>query len=293
VLLFDPGIDVHAELLRGLESALAGEPLWSDLVITACPDGNEQEPACLPSALEAPDLLVTIGSRLFRRVSMRAGDHPVLAALIPGAAFDEVLSGMERSRRLRFAAVTLEQPAERQLQLAALLIEDLERVGVVVSAERAETIRNLLHGNASSGPEIVIEPVGDPGETALAFERIMDESDALLALPDPLLLNPNNTKWLLYMALNRNLPVIGYSAAATRAGALASVFSTPRQVGQQVARTLLDWSRDGRLPAARAIHPEDYRVETNPTVARRLGIRAPSAAELEAGLRHRKGAADK
>lgn len=292
-LLYDPGIDVHVELLRGLESALADEPLWSDLVITACPDGNEQADACLPSALDAPDLVVTVGSRLFRQFSMQTGDYPVLASLIPGAAFDELLSGTAQSRRLRFAAVTLEQPPERQLQLAALVVEDLERVGVVVSAKRAETIRNLLHEKASTGPKIVIESVGDPGETALAFERVMDECDALLALPDPLLLNPNNTKWLLYMALNRNLPVFGYSAAATRAGALASVFSTPQQVGQQLARTLLDWSRDGGLPAARAIHPEDYRVETNPTVARRLGIRPPPAAELEAGLRHWKGAVEK
>lgn len=293
MLLFDPGIDVHAELLRGLASALAGEPLWSDLVITACPDGNEAQAACLPSGLEASDLVVTIGSRLFRRVSMRTGDYPVLAALIPAAAFDEVLSGMERSRRQRFAAVTLEQPAERQLQLATLVIDDLERVGMVVSAERAERIRNLFPEKPGTGPEIVIESVGDLDETALAFERVMDESDALLALPDPLLLDPNNTKWLLYMALNRNIPVFGFSAAATRAGALASVFSTPQQVGHQLARTLLDWARNGGLPANRVIHPEDYRVETNPVVARRLGIRPPSAAELEAELRHRKGAAGK
>lgn len=292
-LLFDPGIDVHAELLQGLESALAGEPLRSDLVITACPDGNEEEPACLPTALETPDLLVTVGSRLFRRFSMQTGDYPVLAAMIPGAAFDEALSGMAQSGRLRFSAVTLEQPAQRQLQLATLVITDLERVGVVVSAERAGKIRELFPENPGKGPEVLIEAVGDVDETALAFERIMDESDALLALPETLLLNPNNTKWLLYMALNRNLPVFGYSAAATRAGALASVFSTPQQVGQQLARTLLDWSRNGILPAGRAIHPGDYRVETNATVARRLGIRLPPAAELEAGLRRREGTAGK
>jgi len=292
MLLFDPGIDVHAEFLRGLESVLASEPLWSDLAITACPGGDEAEAACLPSALEAPDLVGTVGSRLFRRFSTRTGDYPVLAALIPVAAFDEVLSGTEQSRRQRFAAVTLEQPAERQLQLATLVMDDLERVGMVVSAERAERIRNLFPEKPGTGPAIVIESVGDPDETALAFERVMDESDALLALPDPLLLNPNNTKWLLYMALNRNLPVFGYSAAATRAGALASVFSTPQQVGQQLGRTLLDWSRNGSLPAKRVIHPEDYQVETNPSVARRLGIRPPPAAELETALRHRKGATE-
>ena len=178
MLLFDPGIDVHAEFLRGLESVLASEPLWSDLAITACPGGDEAEAACLPSALEAPDLVGTVGSRLFRRFSTRTGDYPVLAALIPVAAFDEVLSGTEQSRRQRFAAVTLEQPAERQLQLATLVMDDLERVGMVVSAERAERIRNLFPEKPGTGPAIVIESVGDPDETALAFERVMDERRA-------------------------------------------------------------------------------------------------------------------
>jgi hypothetical protein len=60
--------------------------------------------------------------------------------------------------------------------------------------------------------------------------------DALLAVPDPLVFNSQTAANILAAAYRRRIPLIGFSPAYTRAGALVSLYSTPDQIGFAAAK---------------------------------------------------------
>ncbi|MGE0372659.1 MAG: hypothetical protein AB7Q01_12290, partial [Gammaproteobacteria bacterium] len=103
-------------------------------------------------------------------------------------------------------------------------------------------------------------------------------NDVILAVPDAEALTPNIAKWLLYMAYQKEIPVIGFSKAFVDAGALGAIFTTPEQIGRQAAEIVLRavlQARDKRdvvwkLPPPQ--YPVYFNVEINDSVARSLKL---------------------
>ncbi|MES9968078.1 MAG: hypothetical protein ABW074_12490, partial [Sedimenticola sp.] len=62
------------------------------------------------------------------------------------------------------------------------------------------------------------------------------------------------------------------SAAYVKAGALAAVYSTPEDIGRQLAETIKEFLDSGgkRLPPPR--FPSYFNISTNETVAKSLGL---------------------
>ncbi len=278
-LVFEPDNPVHDGVIRGLAGAIGDTPLYSGIRFVPCPPASAPD-ACRPPNTERPDLLVSIGSRIFEQVKATEPHRNTIAALIPGVTFEALTLDLPAGQHERFNAILVEQDPARQLRLARVLLPDLSRAGIVVSKDPERVVRQLTRQSAKPAPQVFYEHVSDFSEVALCFERVLDKVEALIALPDPVLLNRNNTKWLLYMAANRGIPVFGYSSAYVRAGALAAVFSTPEQVGRQLAAEITRWSRQGWDSQRRVVYATEFNVETNATVARRLGVELPSGRAL-------------
>nr|HPR06509.1 ABC transporter substrate binding protein [Denitromonas sp.] len=92
----------------------------------------------------------------------------------------------------------------------------------------------------------------------------------------------------LLTAYRHRSPVIGFSPAYVRAGAVMAVYSSPEQMGQQAAEMAVQSLLGNPLPEAR--HPAYFSVSVNPHVARSLSIDLPDAATLEAQIRRQEGA---
>ena len=112
----------------------------------------------------------------------------------------------------------------------------------------------------------------EPG-TAPETLPLLRQADLLLAINDPLVLNRESAKWLLYEAYQRQLPVIGFSLAYVHAGAAAAVFSDSGQMGRQAAEITRDWLATGMrcLPAPQ--YSSYFRVAVNRAVNTSLGGR--------------------
>ncbi len=107
----------------------------------------------------------------------------------------------------------------------------------------------------------------------------------MLALYDPVAFKPVTAKWLLYMAYQRGLPVIGFSRAYLKAGAVASVFSTPEQIGRQAGEWLLQWLESGGKDLGDPQYPKYYSVDFNQPVAESLEIGIPDNGEVMQRMR--------
>ena len=126
---------------------------------------------------------------------------------------------------------------------------------------------------ADGHPEM---PVARITSYNVCYTKLLRESELVVAPYDPLVFNTDTAKWLLYMAYQRGLPVLGFSLSYVRAGALAAVYSTPEQMGRQAAESVRRWLRDGVRTLPQATYPAYFSVAVNHSVARTLGVEAPA-----------------
>lgn len=120
-----------------------------------------------------------------------------------------------------------------------------------------------------------------------ALKRTLARSDAILALPNPLVYNPRTMKGILLTTYRHRVPLIGLSQAYVRAGAITAVDSTPAHIGTQLGEILAGLARSPtpRPALPPPAFPRYYDVVVNPTVADSLGIHLLPANELRAILR--------
>ena len=238
--------------------------------------------------LAARRLVVTVGSRAATDVAAHTPDIPVLHAILPESVYRTLVepSGACTSR----SAIFIDQPIARQAGLAQAMFPDALDYGVLLgptSGQRQPEIDALEKG---SDRHLLVVQADDEADIARATSSLLDRIDLLLAVNDPLVLNRENAKWLLYSAYQHRLPVIGFSRAYVHAGAAGAVYSEPeqmaRQAGEMVRHYLASASRC--LPAA--AFPAYFNVAVNQSVCNSLGGANCNEQTLGAMLQGRKSA---
>ncbi len=218
---------------------------------------------------ETPDLIVAVGVSAAQELAMQNLPIPVLAILIPRLAFDKI--ARQRDHKL-FSAVFLDQPEARQMELIRLAIPDRGRVGVVLGPDSVGSLKSLQAAASEARLGLVAEKISAAEELLPALQRVLAESDVLLAVPDPLVFNKGTVQSLLLTTYRYQDPVIGFSHAYVKAGALASVYTSPEQVGRQAGDIVLRVlaNRPTWLPPPE--YPKYFSVSVNYQVARSLGL---------------------
>lgn len=263
----------YASAARALEARLvAAQGLAVERVAL---DGWRSEPEVA--------LVVALGTRAVQTALQAEPRRPVLAALLPREAWERALAG---ARDGPASALWLDQPAARQLRLARLVVPNAHKLGTLLGAATLAGRGELERSAAALGLDLRARVVTAAADPALALGALLDEVDAVLALPEPAAWNRVTAQPLLLATFRAGTPVIGFSAAYVRAGAVAAVHSTPTQVAEELAAVVAELDFDAaalRLPASR--HPRLFEVATNRDVARALGIELADDATLAARLR--------
>jgi ABC-type uncharacterized transport system substrate-binding protein len=234
-------------------------------------------PAADELARASPRLLVAVGT-LAAQVALRTGDPrlPLLCVLIPRLSFESMLAATRAaearadSEPRRVSALFLDQPPARQLELIRQALPDMLRVGMVLGPDAARDLERLQAAADPHGLKLVVEQVARDTELFPALQRVMGDSSVFLALPDPRVINADTAQNVLLTSFRMRRPVVGYSAAYVRAGALAAVYSTPSQIGTQTGQIVQAFLGGGPLPAPQ--FPRQFSVTVNHKVARSLGI---------------------
>ncbi len=181
----------------------------------------------------------------------------------------------------RISAIYLDQPLFRQLDLIRQALPKSSRLGIVLGPESARDAERLQILSEARGLTLTVERA--QRDTALypALQRALADTDVLLALPDPYVSNPETAQNVLLTSFRQRVPVIGFSAAYVRAGALAAVFSSPAQIGTEAGEIARQVYRGQVLGAAK--YPRYFSVTINRQVANSLNL----SLEDETTLRER------
>lgn len=223
------------------------------------------------SGAGSPRLLVALGAQAAQAVAAAQPKFPVLCALLPRTSFEAVLRETGLKSSDQFSALYLDQPLSRQLELVRLALPAAKNIGVLWGPESKSKEPTLKALAATKLLSVVDGSVAGENFLFPQLKKVLAEADVLLALPDQQVFNAQTIQNILLSSFRARVPLVGFSPAYVRAGALLAVFSTPEQIGRQSAALAKDVLLGRGLPAT-PLYPSSFSVMVNDHVARSLGL---------------------
>ena len=235
--------------------------------------------------INAAEIVVTIGTQAALNVVKHHRGTRLICALLTQQTYQRLPPPPPGAQR---SAVFLDQPPRRQLALIETALPHLTRVAIVHSASSRDHVDQIVDAARSSALSLEVAEVADAHPLYEALRTTLNQPAVLLAIPDTTVFNNFTIQNVLLTAYRKRAPVVGFSPAYVRAGAVMAVYSTPDQVGDQVAGVILAAAAGEDLPPP--AYPRDFLVSTNPHVARSMSIELPPPTALAAALKQREGA---
>jgi len=222
------------------------------------------------TAFDDVKLVITLGAKALSQVMAVAGHPPVVAALIPRQGFERIVSNVGKKGNMSATAVYLDQPFARQLNLLRLVAPNARVLGVVWGPESLAQRSQLLAVLRGTGLQLRESEIAGADSLVAGLKSAISDADMFLAVPDSQVFNAATISDILMMTYRARVPVLAFSPAYTKAGAMASLFTSPQQIGFQAANMAVAYLQSGNLPAPD--YPGDYAVSVNEYVARSMGF---------------------
>lgn len=224
-------------------------------------------------------LVVAVGAGAFLG-AVDAQTANVDAAPVAGIALTR--HAYRQARPGRHTALYWDPDPVVQLRLARALLPGARRAGVLLGAVDEPLVSALRAESARLGMELSVATVDGEARLSRQLNRVLADSDFLLGIDDPQVFSPQSAKTVLLTSYRHAKPVFGPTAAWVDAGSVASLASGLADVVDELAAWMPRLLAEGGPPAPRYL--TDYRVATNPSVARSLQLSLPSVPALEAQL---------
>ncbi|BAL26303.1 hypothetical protein AZKH_4023 [Azoarcus sp. KH32C] len=265
----------HDETIGAIRSALAPELSATDIGLVEAQDfdgGGHAEAR----------IIVTVGTQAAKAVGARRPAQPVLNTLLTRELYEAQpapLPGQTRS------AIFLDQPPRRQLALLNAALPDQGTVALLVGPNSDELARQFVASAGEYKLRVNVVQVSQEREIYQALEKLLRERSVLFALPDATVFNTYTIQNILLTSYRHRTPLIGFSPAYVRAGALLALYSTPAQIGRQAAAIVRNVLTGMALPPPQV--PREFEVAANPVVARSLGIELDAPERIAERVRER------
>ncbi len=219
------------------------------------------------------ELFVTLGSRATLEFLAAHPGVPQLGLFVTESAWDQSTAVDELAGDAPKAVIFVDQPVARYIMLAAALAPEARTLGVALGPVSGQYRDDLQAEAKRRGKALVVADLPPDGNPLRVLTPLIHSSDLFLAVPDQNLFNRNIARWALQLAFKRRIPIIGFSRSYTRAGAVASVFTSPADIIHQAGAWLENYFSPAP-PAWGARPPEAFSLHFNRSVATALGIDA-------------------
>ena len=223
-------------------------------------------------------LIIAVGMKAASAVAS-SNAHNVLNVMIPKSGHKKLLhDAPKRENSPLYSTIYLDQPVERQLSLIAAAFPGRDRVGVLFESPPPDELYQLRESVSEHGLGLYEQEVGTKTSVFDALQNVLKHSDVLLALPVPAVYNSSSLRNILVSTYQAGIPLVGFSSAYVKAGAICAVFSSPAQFASQAGMIIRKFIETGALPSAQ--YPKFYEVSVNERVAHSLGININTPDEL-------------
>ena len=228
--------------------------------------------------------IIAIGSKATSQAMEGYPDADILSLLMPMAVWLDLNADSEAGGHR--GAVVIDQPFQRALLLGKVLVPRASKFGAVFGPATQSLKNNGFEHAADLGLELQAVDLPPTDNPISVISPIIKASEVFVAVPDRAAFNRNIAKWILQLSFRQQIPVIGFSSSYTQAGALASIYSSPENIGRHGAELFAELlgSDTGSFTTSdnkwRAYYPKYFTLSTNAEVAGVLDIDLPPLDEL-------------
>ncbi|MFK7854696.1 MAG: hypothetical protein AB8B79_11310 [Granulosicoccus sp.] len=263
-------LGVVESLHQELRSAIADEVLTSNVEYLELVDIHNPT-FSWPDA----DQVIATGVTGCKVAAQAPINVPVVCAFITAEKYAEIYFAQNEQTRQNLTAIVSDQPVSRQVAIATTIYPALSRFAVLLPSGRSPP--------ADENSDILFSEYRPDRALATQLGDVTYMVDALLATPETAIFNRSTLRTVLLTAYGYGKPVVGYSSAYVKAGALITAYSSPAQVIRQIAEltdlfstslsdALLSNSMLRRDLEFRVLSPKYFSIVDNPSVAKSLGL---------------------
>ena len=228
------------------------------------------------------DIVVSVGMKA-SSLAVSQSKVPVLVVMVPRTSYEELIeqkSGKDHAPSI--SAIYLDQPWERQLNFIQAILPTHFRIGILYSDRSLINMTFLRKEASKRDVKLITKRVLSEDELYSALDELLASSDILLAVPDNMIYNSNNIRNILLSCYRSGIPFVGLSQSYVNAGAIGAVFSSQRQLADQITESIRFFVQSGKFPQPN--YSRDFTVSLKPEVARSMGIKLPTADAVKGNM---------
>lgn len=221
---------------------------------------------------DTPDVVLAVGSNALRFVIEKVSDLPVVYCMVVNP---EKCGVMDRSN---VVGVSVNVAFDVQLSGFKSLLPGLKRLGMVYNPQVSQGVADKAHAAAGRlGVDLVTQRIRSPKGAPKALRKLIGKIDALWLIADGTVVNADSLEFILLFTLENGIPLLTYSEAFVRAGALMSLSIDHFNAGEQAADVVNDMINGDaeRLPSM--IEADYVRTSINMVTARAIGLDVPES----------------
>lgn len=284
----------HFSLLHRIETAIYSQPSpRPQLLRLEAEELTGANPVEL-SCHQRCKLVVAVGSQATQAVLESQADYPILSILIRKHVFDELVDKYEQRHHTKpnITALYLDHPLDRQLRLIEALLGSQSRketIGVLLGPTSSSNRPQLDYVMQHSSFQMNAINVKNQDNAIAALDILLEDVNVIWALPDAAIYNSRTARGLLLSAYRKQVPLIGFSRTYVNNGALAAVYSSPKQIASQTAEIISFIVSDSPSQLPEPLYPDTFSIAVNYQVARSLGLTIESESTLHYSVKQQEG----
>ncbi len=265
-ILKSADISAYSEAISAFTSAL---PSSNQIIREYDLHGDMAKGRQLARRIRASNVKVVlaVGLKAALAAKQEIPDIPVIFCLV----LDPEKYGLPTTNMV---GLSLKVPFRQPLQSLHALAPKVSRIGVLFDPQKThEMHRQLLHDANALGIKILSEEIHQEQDVASALNALKDRIDALWLLPDSTVLTESTLDFLISTTLEANIPVVGFSSALVRSGAVVGAYVHYAEIGTQAAQLTQQLAR--QTPSSvlgTIIPPERVHQSINQKSAKYLGL---------------------
>ncbi len=229
------------------------------------------------TSLKETDLIITLGASATQVINSNYPEKLMISAYLTEKQLKD-----QAPQKKGHLAVLLDQPLSRYIAFSHL-VSNANSIGILnrnpVKLNRKQ--RNLLQKLDLNLTQYQIE---QSGKLLPRIRQLLGQTDTLLMLPDHTIYNRDTLKGVLLTAYRSRTAVISYSPAHVKSGALASIYSSPSDIGRHLADLLDQYLREGVISSESQQYARYFSTRFNHRVSRAYWLTLPDEAELRIRL---------
>lgn len=237
-----------------------------------------------PSHFSQFSLIISLGEEATIAAMRLHSSQPILCSLIYKSNLQNLLTRHEfKHQQHPIGAIYLDQPYLRQFRLIRSIIpieNQKAPIGVIIGPYSKQAIAQVREAAGQQNFETTFAFMDKEDNPVAVLDELLNKVQVVLAIPDRHVYNSRTARGMLLTAYRKQVPIIGFSKTYVSNGALASVYSTPQQIVDQICERILKFQKTRHFEPTRE-YIKQFLVAVNPQVARSLELDLPSAKAME------------